>query len=77
VPAATTVRQPGFIQGLMLLLPITMAVMGVALLITVVLLMYEHFKDIAHYDYLIQGGVMSMPAIWVVLFSAVAGWLAD
>jgi MFS family permease len=71
------VRQPGFIQGLMLLLPITMAVMGVSLLITVVPLMYEHFKDIPHYDYLIQGGVMTMPAIWVVLFSPVAGWLAD
>jgi MFS family permease len=77
VPAAATARQPGFIQGLMLLLPITMAVMGVSLLITVVPLMYEHFKDIPHYDYLIQGGVMTMPAIWVVLFSPVAGWLAD
>jgi len=61
----------------MLLLPITMAVMGVSLLITVVPLMYEHFKDIPHYDYLIQGGVMTMPAIWVVLFSPVAGLLAD
>ncbi len=61
----------------MLLLPITMAVMGVSLLITVVPLMYEHFKDIPHYDYLIQGGVMTMPAIWVVLFSPLAGLLAD
>jgi predicted MFS family arabinose efflux permease len=61
----------------MLLLPITMAVMGVSLLITVVPLMNEYFKDIPHYDYLIQGGVMTMPAIWVVLFSPVAGWLAD
>jgi MFS family permease len=61
----------------MLLLPITMAVMGVSLLITVVPLMYKHFKDVPHFDYLIQGGVMTMPAIWVVLFSPVAGWLAD
>ena len=75
--AASTGRRPGFIQGLMLLLPITMAVMGVSLLITVVPLMYEHFKDVPHFDYLIQGGVMTMPAIWVVLFSPVAGWLAD
>jgi len=64
-------------QGIMLLLPITMAVMGVSLLITVVPLMYDHFRDIPHYDYLIQGGVMTMPAIWVVLFSPVAGLLAD
>jgi MFS family permease len=75
--AAAATRRPGFIQGIMLLLPITMAVMGVSLLITVVPLMYEHFKDIPHYDYLIQGGVMTMPAIWVVLFSPVAGLLAD
>jgi predicted MFS family arabinose efflux permease len=61
----------------MLLLPITMAVMGVSLLTTVVPLMYDHFKDIPHYEYLIQGGVMTMPAIWVVLFSPVAGLLAD
>jgi MFS family permease len=61
----------------MLLLPITMAVMGVSLLTTVVPLMYEHFKDVPHFDYLIQGGVMTMPSIWIVLFSPVAGWLAD
>jgi len=61
----------------MLLLPITMAVMGVSLLTTVVPLMYDHFKDIPNYEYLIQGGVMTMPAIWVVLFSPVAGLLAD
>src|ERR1700733_16024059 len=75
--AVVATRRPGFIQGIMLLLPITMAVMGVSLLITVVPLMYEHFKDIPHYDYLIQGGVMTMPAIWVVLFSPLAGLLAD
>jgi MFS family permease len=70
-------RRPGFIQGIMLLLPITMAVMGVSLLITVVPLMYQHFKAVPHYAYLIQGGVMTMPSIWIVLFSPIAGWLAD
>lgn len=74
---AGSMRRPGFIQGIMLLLPITMAVMGVSLLITVVPLMYEHFKYVPNYAYLIQGGVMTMPSIWVVLFSPVAGWLAD
>jgi len=72
-----TTRRPGFIQGIMLLLPITMAVMGVSLLTTVVPLMYQHFKAVPHYAYLIQGGVMTMPSIWIVLFSPVAGWLAD
>ena len=70
-------RQPGFLQGIMLLLPITMAVMGVSLLTAVVPLMYAHFREIPNYAYLIQGGVMTMPSIWIVLFSPVAGWLAD
>jgi MFS family permease len=70
-------RQPGFLQGIMLLLPITMAVMGVSLLTAVVPLMYEHFKAVPNHAYLIQGGVMTMPSIWIVLFSPVAGWLAD
>ena len=61
----------------MLLLPITMAVMGVSLLTAVVPLMYEHFQSVPHYAYLIQGGVMTMPSIWIVLFSPFAGWLAD
>jgi MFS family permease len=70
-------RQPGFLQGIMLLLPITMAVMGVSLLTAVVPLMYEHFQSVPNHAYLIQGGVMTMPSIWIVLFSPVAGWLAD
>jgi MFS family permease len=74
---ARMTRRPGFIQGIMLLLPITMAVMGVSLLTTVVPLMYQHFSNVPNYAYLIQGGVMTMPSIWIVLFSPVAGWLAD
>jgi MFS family permease len=70
-------RQPGFLQGIMLLLPITMAVMGVSLLTVVAPLIYEYFKSVPNYAYLIQGGIITMPAIWIVLFSPVAGWLAD
>lgn len=61
----------------MLLLPITLSVMGVSVLTAVVPMMYEHFKDVPNFEYLIQGGVMTMPSIWILLFSPVAGWLAD
>jgi MFS family permease len=70
-------RQPGFLQGIMLLLPITMAVMGVSLLTVVTPLIYEYFKAVPNYAYLIQGGIITMPSLWIVLFSPVAGWLAD
>ncbi len=61
----------------MLLLPITMAVMGISVLTPVVHLMLEQFKDVPHHEYLVIGGILTMPAIWVLLFSPVAGWLAD
>jgi MFS family permease len=70
-------RSPGFVQGIMLLLPITLAVMGVSLLTTFVPMINEHFKNVPHYAYLIQGGIVTMPSIWIVLFSPIAGWLAD
>jgi len=70
-------RKPGFLQGIMLLLPITMNVMGISVLTPVVHLLLDEFKSVPHHDYMIIGGVLTMPAIWVLLFSPVAGWLAD
>jgi MFS family permease len=70
-------RNPGLLQGIMLLLPITMAVMGISVLTPVVHLLLEQFKDVPNHDYLVIGGVLTMPAIWVLLFSPVAGWMAD
>jgi predicted MFS family arabinose efflux permease len=70
-------RKPGFAQGIMLLLPITMAVMGISVLAPVVPMLLQHFKDVPNHEYLVQGGVLTMPAIWVLLFSPVAGWIAD
>jgi MFS family permease len=78
IASATTLpRKPGFLQGIMLLLPITMNVMGISVLTPVVHLMLAQFKDVPYHDYMIIGGVLTMPAIWVLLFSPVAGWLAD
>ena len=61
----------------MLLLPITMAVMGVSVLTPVVHLLLAHFKGVPNYEYLVMGGVVTMPSIWVLLMSAPAGWVAD
>lgn len=70
-------RTPGTLQGIMLLLPITMSVMGISVLTPVVPLLLEQFKDAPQHQYLVIGGILTMPAIWVLLFSPVAGWMAD
>jgi MFS family permease len=78
IPAALqSGRRAGFVQGIMLLLPITMAVMGVSVLMPVVHLLLEHFKDVPNYEYLVMGGVVTMPSIWILLLSPAAGWMAD
>ena len=73
--SATSTRQAGFLQGIMLLLPITMSVMGVSLLTTVVPLMNEQFRDVPNSRYWVQL-LLTMPAIWILLSPAV-GWIAD
>src|SRR5260221_13538700 len=65
-------RRAGFAQGIMLLLPMTMAVMGVSVLMPVVHLLLEHFKDVPNYEYLVMGGVVTMPSIWILLLSPAA-----
>jgi MFS family permease len=70
-------RTPGPLQGIMLLLPITLAVMGISVLAPVVPLLLEQFKNVPNHEYLVIGGVLTMPAIWVLLFSPIAGWMAD
>ena len=61
----------------MLLLPMTMAVMGVTVLTPIVPLLLAEFKDTPHHEYWVMGGILTMPSIWVMLFSPVAGWMAD
>jgi MFS family permease len=69
-------RKPGFLQGIMLLLPITMSVVGIGAFTATAALMSEHFKDVPNGEYLVQL-LITLPAIWILLFSPVAGWLAD
>lgn len=79
MPAASTVptRTPGALQGITLLLPITLAVMGIAVLVPDVPQLAAAFKSVPHYQYLIQGGILTMPALCVALLSPLAGWIAD
>ncbi len=69
-------RRPGTIQGFVLLLPISMTVATVVLFTASVALMTAHFRGIAHADYLVQL-VITIPAIGILLFAPLAGWLTD
>ncbi len=75
--ATAVPRTPGFLQGVVLLLPITLAVMGIVVLVPVVPSMMQQFSNIPNHVYLVQGGILTMPALCAMLFSPAAGWLAD
>jgi len=70
-------RTAGPLQGIMLLLPTILAVMGIIVLVPVLPQMMAHFAHVPNHQYLVQGGVLTMPALCVMLFSPLAGWLAD
>src|SRR5262245_25981752 len=76
-PTAAAPRIPGTAQGVILLLPCTLSVMGIVVLIPVLPHLMQHFRDVPNHQYLIQGGVLTMPALCIALFSPLAGWLAD
>jgi MFS family permease len=70
-------RKAGRLQGIVLLLPVSLAVMGVIVLVPVVPQMMAHFAYVPGHEYLIQGGVLTMPALFMALSSPAGGWLAD
>jgi len=70
-------RRPGFLQGIMLLLPITMSVMGIVLLVPVLPEIMKEFSGTPGSQYLVQLGILTMPAGCVLLFSPPAGVLSD
>ena len=72
----TTPRRAGFLQGMALLLPITLAVIGVSVFTATGAQMTDHFRNVPHGDYLVDL-LQTMPGFWIVFFSPVAGWLAD
>lgn len=69
-------RQPGLIQALALLLPITMAVMGSVVLQPVQGLLGEHFASVPGNEYWVPF-LLTVPAIAAALFAIPAGYLSD
>ena len=69
-------RQAGTLQGILLLLPITMAVMGLIVLVPVLPGMMAHFHDVPGVQYLVPL-MLTLPALCVALLSPVAGVVVD
>ena len=69
-------RQAGTVQGIALLLPITMAVMGLIVLVPVLPGMMAHFHDVPGVDYLVPL-MLTLPALCVALLSPIAGIVVD
>jgi len=69
-------RQAGTLQGVLLLLPITMAVMGLIVLVPVLPGMLVHFHDVPGVQYLVPL-MLTLPALCVALLSPVAGVVVD
>jgi MFS family permease len=73
---AVAERQAGTVQGVVLLLPITMAVMGLIVLVPVLPAITAHFRDVSGIEYLIPL-MLTLPALCVALLSPVAGVVVD
>ena len=69
-------RQAGTLQGILLLLPITMAVMGLIILVPVLPGIMDHFKDVQGVQYLVPL-MLTLPALCVALLSPIAGIVVD
>jgi predicted MFS family arabinose efflux permease len=72
----TAERQPGTLQGIVLILPITMAVMGLIVLVPVLPQIFEHFKDVPGVEYLVPL-MLTLPALCVAILSPIAGVVVD
>ncbi len=76
MPIPVSERQAGTLQGILLLLPITMAVMGLIILVPVLPGMMAHYKDVPGVEYLVPL-MLTLPALCVALLSPVAGVVVD
>jgi MFS family permease len=74
--AVPDARRAGTTQGLTLLLPVTLTVMGVLVLAPVVPRMIAHFSNVPGASFWIPA-LLTVPGLCIALFSALAGWLGD
>ncbi|MFM5906244.1 MAG: MFS transporter [Novosphingobium sp.] len=69
-------REPGFMTGISLLLPITLSTMAIVLLAPILPLLLEEYSALPNFDYWVPM-ILTVPALCVALFSPVAGILGD
>ena len=69
-------RRAGTLQGVLLLMPITMAVMGLIVLVPVLPGMMAQFHDVKGVDYLVPL-MLTLPALCVALLGPIAGAVVD
>lgn len=72
----TSAPKAGFAQGLALVMPVTLAVMGILLLVPVAPQMSQAFAHLPGVDFLVPV-LMTLPALGIALFSPIAGILGD
>lgn len=69
-------RKAGSVQAIMLLLPATLSTMGIVVLLPVLPMLMEHFKDVPNADYWVPM-ILTTPALCLVVCSPIAGYVAD
>lgn len=69
-------REPLFMTGISLLLPITLSTMAIVLLAPILPRMLAEYSAIPNFDYWVPM-ILTVPALCVALFSPVAGMLGD
>ncbi len=73
---ARTARQAGTVQGIVLLVPVTLATMGGVLLAPILPQLQHAFAGVPGMGFLTQM-VLTVPSLCLALFAAPAGYLAD
>ncbi|GAB3114354.1 MFS transporter [Aestuariicella hydrocarbonica] len=76
IPHGSSEKTPGNLQGVVLILPITLTVMGAVLLAPIVPQLMLAFGDTPNAHYLVPM-LLSLPALCIALGAPFAGWLAD
>lgn len=69
-------KQAGNLQGLVLIFPVVLSVMGAVLLAPIVPALMEQFKHIPNANYWVLS-LLSVPALCIAIFATPAGYLAD
>ena len=74
--SAPAARRAGPVQGLSLLLPVTLSVMGALLVAPIIPQLMQAFAHVPGIEFLAPM-VVTMPSLCIALFSPLAGMLGD